>query len=47
MYLINPYNICHKISELYDLVKKWDGLSDTLPQVVERLTALQSLHEQG
>ena len=36
-----------QIGELYEVVKKWDGLADTLPQVVERLTALRDLHEQG
>ena len=36
-----------QISELYDMMKKWDGLSSTLPQVVERLTALNQLHQQG
>ena len=36
-----------QIAELYDMVEKWDGVAETLPQVVERLQALSSLHEQG
>ncbi|XP_069111342.1 dynactin subunit 2-A-like [Argopecten irradians] len=37
----------NKIAELYDLVKKWNSVSETLPQVVDRLTALKELHEQA
>ena len=29
------------------MVEKWDSVADTLPQIVERLQALSSLHEQG
>ncbi|XP_033116066.1 dynactin subunit 2-A-like [Anneissia japonica] len=36
-----------KISELYDMVEKWNGVADTLPKVVERLRALKVLHEQA
>ncbi|XP_038076444.1 dynactin subunit 2-like [Patiria miniata] len=36
-----------KISELYDMVEKWDGIADTVPAVVERLQALKDLHEQA
>lgn len=36
-----------KISELYEIVKKWDSLSDTLPNIVDRLSSLNQLHEQG
>ncbi|XP_071803203.1 dynactin subunit 2-like isoform X1 [Asterias amurensis] len=36
-----------KISELYDMVEKWDGIADTVPSVVERLQALKDLHEQA
>lgn len=36
-----------KISELYDIVTKWDSVADSLPQVVARLKALQELHEQA
>jgi len=35
------------VFELYDLVKKWDTMADSLPHVVERLTALKELHEQA
>ncbi|XP_022079910.1 dynactin subunit 2-like [Acanthaster planci] len=36
-----------KISELYDMVEKWDGIADTVPAIVERLQALKDLHEQA
>ncbi|XP_071966077.1 dynactin subunit 2-like isoform X2 [Antedon mediterranea] len=36
-----------KISELYDMVEKWNSVADTLPKVVERLQALKVLHEQA
>ncbi|XP_062574430.1 dynactin subunit 2-like [Saccostrea cucullata] len=37
----------NKVSELYDMVKKWDSVRDTLPHVVDRLVSLKELHEQG
>lgn len=36
-----------KISELYDLCVKTEAESVALPQIVDRLDALQHLHEQG
>jgi len=36
-----------KISELYDIVKKWEPMAESLPHIVDRLTALQQLHEQA
>ncbi|VDI63177.1 dynactin subunit 2-like [Mytilus galloprovincialis] len=36
-----------KLMELYELVKKWNSVSDTLPQVVDRLVSLKDLHEQA
>lgn len=36
-----------KINELYELLRKADTLSDSLPRVVERLVCLQDLHEQA
>ncbi|GFO25545.1 dynactin subunit 2 [Plakobranchus ocellatus] len=36
-----------KISELYDLAKKWEATAETLPQVVDRLISLKELHEQA
>ena len=29
------------------MVKKWESVADVLPQVVDRLSALKDLHEQG
>lgn len=37
----------NKISELYEMVKKWESVTDVLPQVVDRLSALKDLHEQA
>ncbi|XP_068123538.1 dynactin subunit 2 [Hyperolius riggenbachi] len=36
-----------KVHQLYDIVQKWDSMSGTLPQVVQRLVALKQLHEQA
>uniref|UniRef100_A0A0B7AB77 Dynactin subunit 2 n=1 Tax=Arion vulgaris TaxID=1028688 RepID=A0A0B7AB77_9EUPU len=36
-----------KISDLYDLVKKWETTVETLPQIVDRLLSLKELHEQA
>jgi len=37
----------NKISELYDLVHQSESMAAALPEVVDRLEALQGLHEQG
>jgi len=29
------------------MVKKWEATADVLPKVVDRLSALKDLHEQG
>ncbi|MEE6471732.1 hypothetical protein FKM82_009351 [Ascaphus truei] len=36
-----------KVHQLYDTVQKWDSMSNTLPQVVQRLVTLKQLHEQA
>ncbi|XP_063808421.1 dynactin subunit 2 [Pseudophryne corroboree] len=36
-----------KVHQLYDVVQKWDSMSGTLPQVVQRLVSLKQLHEQA
>jgi len=36
-----------QVSQLYDVVQKWDVMATSLPQVVQRLTAVKELHEQG
>lgn len=41
------YYTCWQVSELYDIVRKWEPVSDSLPHITERLCALQQLHEQG
>ncbi|KAF7252948.1 hypothetical protein EG68_08856 [Paragonimus skrjabini miyazakii] len=35
------------VAELYELVKKWDDVVDSLPMIVERLSELKSLHEEA
>ncbi|XP_071190819.1 dynactin subunit 2-like isoform X2 [Salvelinus alpinus] len=37
----------NKVSQLYDVVQKWDTMATSLPQVVQRLMAVKELHEQG
>ncbi|XP_035226105.1 dynactin subunit 2-A-like [Stegodyphus dumicola] len=37
----------NKVAELYELAKKVDELSSSLPQVVQRLVSLKDLHEQA
>ncbi|KAK7009100.1 Dynactin subunit 2 [Biomphalaria glabrata] len=36
-----------KISDLYEIVKKWETNADILPQVVDRLISLKELHQQA
>uniref|UniRef100_A0A8C7HIB9 Dynactin 2 (p50) n=1 Tax=Oncorhynchus kisutch TaxID=8019 RepID=A0A8C7HIB9_ONCKI len=37
----------NKVSQLYDVVQKWDAMATSLPQVVQRLMAVKELHEQA
>ncbi|XP_068614325.1 dynactin subunit 2-like [Brachionichthys hirsutus] len=37
----------NKVSQLYDVVQKWDAMSTSTPQVVQRLVAVKDLHEQA
>nr|CAB3236498.1 dynactin subunit 2-like [Phallusia mammillata] len=39
-----PSEINQKITELYNLVRKWDGVRVGLPQLLSRLQALDALH---
>ncbi|XP_026068719.1 dynactin subunit 2-like isoform X2 [Carassius auratus] len=36
-----------KVSQLYDVVQKWDAMATSLPQLVQRLLAIRELHEQA
>ncbi|KAG7249371.1 hypothetical protein CRUP_013266, partial [Coryphaenoides rupestris] len=36
----------NKVSQLYDVVQKWDSMATSVPQVVQRLVAVKELHEQ-
>ncbi|CAH8854811.1 unnamed protein product [Trichobilharzia szidati] len=44
---IADYDMQNKIAELYELVKKWNDVADSLPMIVERLSKLKSLHEEA
>lgn len=35
------------MSELYDLLSKWDSFVDVVPDLISRLQSLKSLHEQA
>ncbi|KAG7478245.1 hypothetical protein MATL_G00078070 [Megalops atlanticus] len=37
----------NKVSQLYEVIQKWDAMATTLPQVVQRLMAVKELHEQA
>lgn len=37
----------NKVSELYDLLSKWDSFVDVVPDLISRLQSLKSLHEQA
>ncbi|KAM7006541.1 dynactin subunit 2 isoform 1-T1 [Tautogolabrus adspersus] len=37
----------NKVSQLYDVVQKWEAMSTSIPQVVQRLVAVKELHEQA
>ncbi|KAM3878242.1 dynactin subunit 2 [Diretmus argenteus] len=37
----------NKVSQLYDVVQKWDAMATSVPQVVQRLIAVKELHEQA
>ncbi|XP_020282103.1 dynactin subunit 2 [Pseudomyrmex gracilis] len=37
----------HKVSEMYEIMKKTDAISQILPQTVERLLALNDIHQQA
>lgn len=46
MFWVFFFFIC-QVSKLYDVVQKWDAMSTSIPQVVQRLVAVKELHEQG
>lgn len=37
----------NKVSQLYDVVQKWDAMATSVPQVVQRLIVVKELHEQA
>lgn len=44
---VEDANKQNEISELYDLLKKTEGMSASLPDIMDRLLALKDLHEQA
>ena len=46
-YFMRLYVLTCQVSQLYDVVQKWDAMSTSIPQVVQRLVAVKELHEQG
>lgn len=47
MLVLNVCVFTCQVSQLYDVVQKWDAMSTSIPQVVQRLVAVKELHEQG
>ena len=45
--LVSLVSILLQVNELYELVTKTETLAQVLPQTVDRLLALESLHRQG
>uniref|UniRef100_A0A8C1VYT9 Dynactin 2 (p50) n=1 Tax=Cyprinus carpio TaxID=7962 RepID=A0A8C1VYT9_CYPCA len=37
----------NKVSQLYEVVQKWDAMATCLPQLLQRLLAVRELHEQA
>lgn len=37
----------NKVTELYDLLNKWDSFVDVVPDLIKRLQSLKALHEQA
>ena len=37
----------NRVNELYLMVSKWKDISATVPSIVERLTALNEIHQKG
>uniref|UniRef100_A0A3Q2UJC2 Dynactin 2 (p50) n=1 Tax=Fundulus heteroclitus TaxID=8078 RepID=A0A3Q2UJC2_FUNHE len=46
-FVTHSYLACVSVSQLYDVVQKWDAVSTSVPQVVQRLVAVKELHEQA
>jgi len=44
---LSPNGQDQQISEIYEMMKKWDSVSSSLPSLVARLNTLKSLHEQS
>lgn len=47
MFCLNESLSFLQISEMYEIMKKTDSISQILPQTVERLLALSDIHQQG
>lgn len=45
--VIQEADSLNKVSELYELMKKWEHTTASLPEIVDRMIALKELHEQA
>ncbi|XP_077978187.1 dynactin subunit 2-like isoform X2 [Glandiceps talaboti] len=36
-----------RLSELYDMMERWDSVAETLPRIADRLASLKDLHQQA
>lgn len=45
--LIEDQEKLNRVNELYTMISKWKDVSATVPAIVERLTALNDLHQKG
>eukprot|EP00041_Stephanoeca_diplocostata_P013068 m.225346 g.225346 ORF g.225346 m.225346 type:complete len:411 (-) comp19204_c0_seq1:464-1696(-) len=43
----NAEDEAQKVEELYTMAAKWDGVASAVPDIIDRLTALKHIHEQG
>lgn len=45
--LVDDQEKLNRVNELYQMVTKWKDVSANVPSVVERLSALNELHQKG
>ena len=45
--VIEDHEKLQRINELYTIISRWKDLSAAVPTIVERLAALNELHEKG
>lgn len=45
--LVDDQEKLNRVNELYQMVTKWKDVSANVPSIVERLSALNELHQKG